>query len=167
MDTSTVIVIFLGALLAGVVGWLWAEGVVAEIVLFAFGSGWAERMGTRRMFLLGGGAALLRWAVLALSTDVAVLAATNWLHAFSFGATHLAAIGYLQRHVPQAFSSTAQSLLSAVTTGVAMALATSLAAVLFDRFAGGVHWAMGAIAVGTSLGAMLLLRDKAWSPSTE
>ncbi len=141
-----------------VVGWLWAEGVVAEIVLFAFGSGWAERMGTRRLFLIGGGAAVLRWSVLALSTDVGVLAATNWLHAFSFGATHLAAIGHLQRHVPQAFSSTAQSLLSAVTTGIAMALATSLSAVLFEHYAGGVFWAMGGIALATSLGAVLLGR---------
>ncbi|MBK8974867.1 MAG: 3-phenylpropionate MFS transporter [Planctomycetes bacterium] len=137
------------------VGWLWAEGVVAEIVLFAVGAGWADRMGARRLFLLGAGAAVLRWVVLASSVDQGVLAATNWLHALSFGATHLAAIGHLQRHVPPAFSATAQSLLSALSTGVAMALSTALSGVLFARFGGGVFWAMAAIA---SCGAVIALR---------
>lgn len=114
------------------IGFLWAEGVIAEIALFAFGAAWAERLGPVKLFALGAGAATVRWTAFAASTDVAVLVLTNWLHAFSFGATHLAAIGHVTRAVPQSSAATAQSLLAAISTGAGMALATLCAGAIYE-----------------------------------
>jgi PPP family 3-phenylpropionic acid transporter len=89
---------------------------------------------------------------------VGLIAATNWLHALSFGATHLAAIGYLQRHVPHHRSATAQSLLSALTTGVAMATMTALSGELYGRIGADVFWAMAAVALLGGVLAFTLLQ---------
>ena len=138
-----------------VTGWLWAEGVIAEIVLFAFATGTADRLGPRRLFLIGAAAAALRWSALALTADVHLLFAVNWLHALSFGATHLGVITFLAHAVPARFSATAQSLVSAVTTGVAMAVATSLSGWLYGSLGGDLFWVMAAIA---GLGGVLAAR---------
>ncbi len=132
---------------AGTVGLLWAEGVIAEIALFAFGASWAERLGSRRLLLIGAGAGVVRWAALASTTAGPALFAVNWLHALSFGATHLGAIGFVQRRIAGERSATAQSLLSAISTGAGMALSTMAAGVLYERFAGGAFWGMVALAV--------------------
>jgi PPP family 3-phenylpropionic acid transporter len=139
----------------GTIGLLWAEGVVAEILLFGCGAGLAERIGTARLFGLGAAAAALRWGVLALTTDLGLLLATNWLHGLSFGLTHLATVGYIARRVPRTYAATAQSLASAIATGVATAFATICAGALFER---SPALAFAAMAVLAGLGGLAALR---------
>ncbi len=47
------------------IGWLWAEGVVAEIALFAAGARLLARLGPARLLVLAGGAGVLRWGLMA------------------------------------------------------------------------------------------------------
>ena len=75
-----------------VIGWLWAEGVAAEIVLFAFGARLIRRFGPVRLIALGGLAGALRWSVTGAADGLLALIAMQALHAFTFGATHLGAI---------------------------------------------------------------------------
>ena len=79
-----------------VIGWLWAEGVVAEITVRAGRPRCCD--GCRRCGCWRSPAALsvLRWAATALSTDLAVLIPAQALHAASFGAVHLATVHYLR-----------------------------------------------------------------------
>src|SRR5690606_16104494 len=92
------------------IGWLWAEGVVAEILLFSFGAAVLRRLGSPSLLMLGGVAAAGRWILLGFSTDLPVLVVAQLLHGLTFGATHLAAIDFLGRAAPPGLSATAQSL---------------------------------------------------------
>src|SRR5437016_5229290 len=47
------------------IGWLWAEGVIAEIALFACGAPLLARLGPARLLVLAGAAGVLRWTVMA------------------------------------------------------------------------------------------------------
>src|SRR3546814_8893414 len=82
------------------IGLLWAEGVIAEVLLFACGAKVVQRLGPARMLLLGALAGVVRWTLLAASTDLAVLFAAQALHAFTFGAAHLGAIAFIARAAP-------------------------------------------------------------------
>ena len=140
------------------IGALWAEGVAAEILLFAFSGAAAARLGPVRLMLIAAAAGLVRWTVLAESTDLAALAAVQWLHGLTFGAAHLAAIHYMLRTVPEDMSASAQSLYSGFAVGLAMGLAMLAGGRLFDAFGGGAFHAMTALSVGGGLAAVWLGR---------
>ncbi len=138
------------------IGWLWAEGVVAEVLLFAFSGAVMARASPAALLALAALAAMLRWTVLAASTDLALLIAVQALHGLTFGAAHLGAMHFLARAAPPGLAATAQSLYSAVAGGTAMGLAMLLAGVLYDAVAGQAFLAMTVLsAVG--LGFALVL----------
>lgn len=137
---------------ADLIGGLWAEGVIAEILLFLAGTAPVRRLGAERLLLLGGIAAALRWTVLGLSTDTLAVAAAQVLHAFTFGAAHLGAIHYIARTVPPQLSATAQSLYAAVVMGVAFGLTVLAAGPAYAAWGGSAYLAMAVLgAVGTLL----------------
>lgn len=137
------------------IGLLWAEGVFAEILLFWFGRRFAERLGARRLFLLGATSSVVRWGVLGATTGFGTLAIFNALHAFSFGATHLATMGWIQANVPRVAAATAQGMLSAWSAGLGFVIATSLATWLYPSFGAGPAFtamiALAALGAGASL----------------
>lgn len=138
------------------IGWLWAEAVFAEILLFAFGTKLAERLGAKRLILLGAVASIVRWIGFASTTATPWLFALNLLHALSFAATHLGAMAWLAKNVSRRQAASAQGLLSALSTGLAMALATALSSWLYS--AHGVGWTFGAMTIIAALGAVAALR---------
>ncbi|MBU0725107.1 MAG: MFS transporter [Alphaproteobacteria bacterium] len=119
-----------------VIGLLWAEGVIAEILLFIYGTRVTARFGPVGMLLLAGAAGVLRWSVTAETTSLPLLAAMQLLHAITFGAAHLGAMAFLTRAVPDALSATAQSLYAGLVSGVAFGLAMPLSGYLYGRFGG-------------------------------
>jgi PPP family 3-phenylpropionic acid transporter len=130
------------------IGWLWAEGVVAEILLFAAGPFLSARLGARGLLLLGGAGAALRWAVTGLSTDLAVLVPLQLLHALSFGAAHLGAMLYLARQAPAGLSATAQALYGAVPGGIVSGLVYAGTGILYGHLGGGMtFFAMSGLAL--------------------
>jgi PPP family 3-phenylpropionic acid transporter len=134
-----------------VVGALWAEGVIAEIILFA----WGDRILRLRpvaLLAVAGAAGVVRWTATALSDDLAVLVAVQALHAFTYGAAHLAAIHFLARAVPAPASASAQSLYSAGVMGLALGAALMVSGRLYAAFAGGAFLGMAALALmGTGI----------------
>jgi MFS transporter, PPP family, 3-phenylpropionic acid transporter len=132
------------------IGLLWAEGVLAEVVLFAFGARVTARVRPWALFALAGAAGVVRFSVLGSTTALPLLAAAQLLHGLTFGATHLGAIAFLARRVPEELASTAQALYSVAGTGLALGLATPVAGFLFERWHGGAYvWsaALGAVAL--------------------
>ena len=119
------------------IGWLWAEGVIAEIVLFAAAPLYLERVGAERLIMLGGLGAALRWTALGLSTDLAVLLPMQLLHALSFGAAHLGAMLYLARHAPAGLGATAQGLYAGLPLGIGTGLVYAVTGILFAHYGGG------------------------------
>ncbi len=138
------------------IGLLWAEGVAVEVLLFAFSGAVAARAGPAVLLALAALAGILRWTLLATSTDLGLLIAVQALHALTFGAAHLGAMHFIARAAPPGLGATAQSLYSAVSGGVAMGLAMLLAGALYDAAAGQAFLAMTALSTA-GLGMALIL----------
>ncbi|MCG8509212.1 MAG: 3-phenylpropionate MFS transporter [Rhodospirillales bacterium] len=146
----------------GIIGLLWAEGVLAEVILFAFGAFVSRHLGPARLILLGGLAGILRWTALGLSDALPVLLAVQALHAFTFGAVHLAAINFVMQTVPPAHAATAMSLYSSTTMGLAMGISMLISGPLYDAAGGQSYLAMsGLAAIGAVLAVRLARYDKA------
>ena len=105
-----------------VIGALWAEGVIAEIVLFAFsGAVVAAAEPIRPDVIAAGTTGIVRWAILAGTADV-VLFATQWLRPDLRGCpsgSHAAYASDRARHM----SASAQSLYSGFAIRALMGLA--------------------------------------------
>lgn len=127
------------------IGWLWAEGVLAEIALFmAVGAG-RVRLSERTLLALAVIGSLVRWPALALTSDLEWLVATQWLHALTFAAAHLAAMSHLSRTVDVELSTTAQSVYSSVNIA-AHAATVALSAPLFAARGADAFWPMAPLA---------------------
>jgi MFS transporter, PPP family, 3-phenylpropionic acid transporter len=125
---------------------LWALGVIAEIVLFAVSGRLPPFFAPSVLLLIGAAGAALRWAAMALDPPGFALPWLQLLHALSFGATHLGALGFVARHAPPGQSATAQGYL-AIALGVAMAAATGLSGWLYGAFGSRAYAAMALAAV--------------------
>ncbi|HEY1311994.1 MAG TPA: MFS transporter, partial [Pseudolabrys sp.] len=123
---------------------LWALGVLAEIVLFAISG--KLPLQPIALLMIGSVGGALRWAAMALNPPEAALPFLQLLHAASFGATHLGALGFVARHAPHGQSATAQGYLS-IAQGAAMAAATGLSGWLYGAFGARAYAAMALAAV--------------------
>ncbi len=142
-----------------VIGLLWAEGVLAEIVLFAFGGALAARLGPARLLAIGAVAGTVRWTVLALAPGLPLLVAAQALHALTFGATHLGAMLFLARTVAPEHSASAQALYAGVAMGLVMGGATILGGALFEAASpASAFLAMTGLSAAGALGALALRR---------
>ena len=141
-----------------VIGALWAEGVIAEIILFAFSGAVAARISPVKLMLLAAAAGLVRWTVLAHSTDIWALVGVQWMHGLTFGAAHLAAMHYMLRHVPEHMSASAHGLYAGLATGMIMGLMMLMIGWMYDTHAGGTFLAMTALSAAGGLAAIVLSR---------
>jgi MFS transporter, PPP family, 3-phenylpropionic acid transporter len=140
-----------------VIGLLIAEGIIAEILLFARGRRLVERLGPPGLTACAAAASILRWSVTAFAPPLPVLAAVQILHASTFAMQHLSAMRLLSRYVPPERAATAQALHSALGYGAPTGLMTVLCGWLYARFGGLAFLAMAA-ASGV---ALLLVRPLA------
>ncbi|HZD90224.1 MAG TPA: MFS transporter [Pseudolabrys sp.] len=125
---------------------LWALGVFAEIVLFACQGRLSAFISPTGLLMAGALGAVVRWGGMALDPPAYVLPLLQVLHALSFGATHLGAIGFIARHAPPGQSATAQGYL-AIALGIAMAASMALAGWLYGAFGSAAYGAMVLAAV--------------------
>ncbi|MFQ5534107.1 MAG: MFS transporter [Sphingomonadales bacterium] len=128
-----------------VIGTLWALGVAAEVVVFAVIGGSGGRVRTSQLLLLSSIAGMVRWSFLPVTHNVFLIGALQCLHGLTFGATHLAAVQFLARHVPIELSATAQSLYSALSMGLIVAGSVAMSGFLYESFGVTAYWAMAAI----------------------
>ena len=135
------------------IGALWAEGVIAEIILFAIAGKYIDRIGPVLFLIIGGIGGVIRWSTLGMTTDLTGLIAVQGFHALTFGATHLAALYYIAKNVPASFAATAQSLYSSFAVGTTMAFAMLASGWLYEFYAGRAFFAM----TGMSVAGILLL----------
>ena len=141
----------------GMIGLLFAEGIIAEIALFLRGRRLVERLGPAGLTACAASAAVLRWSVTAFAPPLPVLAAVQLLHAATFAMQHLAAMMVLSRTVPPERSATAQALHSALGQGVPGGLMMLLTGFLYARFGGHAFLAMAFVAA-LALGLVAPLR---------
>jgi PPP family 3-phenylpropionic acid transporter len=130
----------------GVIGMLWATGVVAEILFMWLMEPWRTRWGPWAMLTLGGAAAVLRWGVMAFLPPLWLLWPLQLLHALTFAATFLAGLQMVERLSPPQSVSVANMLSSALSSGVLLGLATVMSGPLFDEYGAGGYAAMAVLA---------------------
>jgi PPP family 3-phenylpropionic acid transporter len=106
----------------GVIGMLWALGVVAEVLMF-LGMSWIlARVSLRRVLMASFILAALRWLLLGnYAEHLAVLLFAQVLHAATFGSFHAAAIAFVQRSFAARQQGQGQALYAALAgTGGAL-----------------------------------------------
>ncbi|MGG5808803.1 MFS transporter [Falsiroseomonas sp. CW058] len=143
---------------AGLIGALWATGVVAEIALFVWGRGLVLRLGPVGLSLLAAGCGVLRWGVTAVTADPWLLFPAQVLHAGTFGAQHLATMAVLGRVVPVAQAGTAQTVHAALGPGLAMGVLTLACGPLYEGAGGGGFWAMALLCAAAVPASIMLGR---------
>jgi PPP family 3-phenylpropionic acid transporter len=146
------------------IGALWAIGVLAEVALFAVAGSRFRHLKPETLLAIGAAAAILRWAVMIVDPPLEVLVPLQLLHALTYGATHLGAILFIARAVPDDVSGTVQALYATFASGVAMGIATWASGPLFNAYKGGAYGAMVLLAM-MSLAAALVIRAR-WNQGT-
>ena len=143
-----------------IVGALWSEAVAAEFLMFLLLGPWLlRRLGPGRCLTLGALSGIAQWGSLALTADPAALALSQPLHGFTFALTHLSCMAVIAAVVPSERAATAQALYGTLCLGIASALVTSAAGVLWTWWGAKAFWAMSALCLAAvPLAATLRLR---------
>jgi PPP family 3-phenylpropionic acid transporter len=134
--------------------------VIAEILLFAFGDRLVRRLDPAWLLVIGGLAGGARWAALGMTDALAPVIVVQALHAFSFGAAHLAAIHFIARTIPPDLSATAQGLYGGVVTGLGLGVLFLASGWLYEAHAGGAYYAMAACSLLGAVFALMIARPR-------
>lgn len=148
------------------IAWLWAEGAIAEVVLFYFGAPLVRRIGPHGLMVLGGAGAVLRWGATAVATSLPALVLLQPLHALSFAAAHLGAMHFVARAVPPERAATAQSLYAAIVNGVGLGVVALGAGALYAAVGGRAYLAMAVMGGAGAVLAARLARTERYLAST-
>lgn len=141
-----------------VIGLLWSEGVVAEIILFAVSNRVVARLGPAALLLVAAIGGTVRWLVLGTTAALPMVALAQLLHAATFGCAHLGAIHFISRAVPQGLSARTQGIFAAIAVGLAPGLITPFSGRLYESLGGGSFLAMAALSALSALLAWVLMR---------
>ncbi len=128
------------------IGLLIAEGIVAEILLFARGRRLVEKLGPAGLTACAAAASVLRWSITAFAPPLPVLMAVQLVHAATFAMQHLSAMLVLSRFVPAERAATAQALHASLGYGAPTGLMMLLSGWLYARYGGLVFLAMAVLA---------------------
>jgi PPP family 3-phenylpropionic acid transporter len=127
------------------IGLLIAEGIIAEVALFAGGRRLVERLGPAGLTACAAAASVLRWGVTAAAPPLPVLAGVQLLHAATFAMQHLSAMLVLSRAVPPERAATAQALHAALGMGAPTGVMMLIAGWVYARWGGLVFLIMAAL----------------------
>ncbi len=114
------------------IGALWALGVMAEIVVMSLSGRIASRVRPDTLLAACCLLAAARWGMFAASAAPAVVIPAQILHAFTFGAFHIAAVTRTHRLFPADLRASGQSLYAGLTFGLGTVVGTFASGWLFD-----------------------------------
>jgi PPP family 3-phenylpropionic acid transporter len=130
----------------GTASLLWSEAVAAEVLVFFFaGPALVRALTPAGAIALAAAAGVLRWTVMAQSSEVMALALVQPLHGFTFALLHLACMRLIARSVPAGLEGTAQAIYATLGIGAATALLTFASGALYARLGAQGFWAMAAL----------------------
>ncbi|WP_238532366.1 MFS transporter [Methylophaga frappieri] len=116
----------------GLIGVLWALGVVAEVGVFLLMHRWLPRFGLRNVLLLSCLLSAFRWLLIALFPEnLTMLIIAQSLHAASYGMFHAAAIAWVHHHFTGRNQGRGQALYSSVSFGAGSAVGSLLSGYLW------------------------------------
>lgn len=143
----------------GTIGLLWGIATVAELVVMAGASRLVVCLGEGRVMALSLGLAAVRWGVLATTTNLYAIGASQVLHAFTFGTFHVAAIHFTHDAFPAGLRASGQSLYSLASFGVGMVIGYGASGLLYDPLGPRLLFALsGGVALIAALATLTLGR---------
>ena len=143
------------------IGALWMISILAEILLFFYSKRLIARFSARTLLLAGGGAAVVRWSLMAFDPPTGVLIVLQVLHALTFALTHIATTWLIARLFPGLLAAQAQGLFVSVM-GAANGLAMLSAGPLYAHFLGA---GQGGMAVLALIAVILAVAEKNQLPT--
>lgn len=139
------------------IGALWAWGVIAEVGVFLLMHRILPYFGARTLLVLAMGLAAVRWALIGLFVEWPwMIAASQTLHAASFGVYHAVAIDTVNRFFQGRSQGRGQALYSSFTFGAGVAVGSLASGWAWDRLEGQTFLFAAGIAV---LAAVLAFRS--------
>jgi len=115
------------------IGFLWALGVMSEVVVFTLIPKWVKLFGLRKLLLFSLLTGALRWLVIAFYIDVPWLLTLNQIfHASTFGVYHVVAITLVHRFFVGKNQGMGQSLYSSLSFGLGGALGSLYAGYVWE-----------------------------------
>lgn len=146
----------------GMIGGLWALGVLAEVLLFIYIPRLLQRVSLRQLLLASFLLASLRWLLLGFFAEhLSVLLFAQLLHAATFGSFHAAAILFVQRSFGPQQQGQGQALYAALT-GVGGAAGALYAGYSWTLLGAGWTFALASLAalLAAVIMAWLMLADR-------
>lgn len=138
------------------VGWLWAVGVLAEIVLFLQLPLIMRRWSVEQILLTSLACAALRFVLIAWGVgSLGLLALAQLLHAVTFGAFHAAGVAAIHRLFRGPSQARGQALYTSLGYGAGGTLGALAAGALWEQVGGAWTFTLAAL---TAAVAWLLLR---------
>lgn len=138
---------------------LWSLAVLAEVVLFAVSARLPSAFSPTVLLMIGAAGAVIRWTAMAAGPSETLLPVLQLLHALSYGATHLGALGFLARTVPLGLGATAQGY-HVVLLGIVMGATMGLSGALYEAFGAAAYLAMTVFAVAGGVFAIAAHRTQ-------
>lgn len=147
---------------------LWNIGTLAEVGFLIFLGGWSARFRPETLIVAGGIGAVVRWTGLALLPPLWILIPLQLLHAFSFAATFLGGMRFIQTMYGDDRTPTAQMIYMGLANAPTYAAAVLVSGPLYDRVGAPGYLAMtGVAAAGLVLAVMLRARHGRLPSSVE
>jgi PPP family 3-phenylpropionic acid transporter len=139
------------------IGWLWALGVIAEIVLFFWLPQLMRRWRLEQILLACFWFAIVRFLLIAWGVGcLPVLVLAQLMHAMTFGAFHAAGVAATHRVFSGELQSRGQALYSSLGYGAGGAVGTLAAGYAWEILGGAVTFSLSAAA---ALVALLAVRN--------
>ncbi|EIM28210.1 MFS transporter [Microvirga lotononidis] len=145
-----------------VIGYFWAAGVIAEILVFVYLGRHVGRNSGIGLIMLGSAAAVIRFTIMSLQPGTEIMFVLQTMHSLTFAATHIGTMAALAAFAPMTARGRAQGIygsLAALTT----AASTIVSGLIYTDAGAGVFAAMaplGAIAFVLMLMAVRLQKDQ-------
>ena len=115
------------------IGFLWALGVLSEVIAFALMPYLSRRFGLRTLLLASLFSGSLRWLLIGFFVDnVFIMTFAQVFHASTFGIYHAVAIAYIHRYFKGRNQGKGQALYSSVSFGVGGALGSLYGGYLWE-----------------------------------
>jgi PPP family 3-phenylpropionic acid transporter len=130
------------------IGLLWSESVAAEVLVFLLiGTPLLRVVKPTGALACAASCGVLRWGVMAQTTDVTALALIQPLHGFTFALLHLASMRLITDTVPSGLAGTAQAVYGLVGVGGATAVLIILSGWLYMHYGPAGFWAMALLCI--------------------
>ena len=117
------------------IGFMWAVGVIAEVLVFILLPRWFPRASARRLLLLTFALTSLRWVLIGFFPQhPVILFCAQLLHAFSFGVFHAVSIILVHRYFRGIYQGRGQALYASLSFGAGGAAGSLISGFMWDHF---------------------------------